>query len=129
MPAPSHTLYTLTLFLALSSKDAEKHSSACPSACSDEGPSRGMPATCAVRDHRHHERGRRTPEAATSPASGPIPYTAPTSTWRQGSLRQQHRRALWELAQAATSPDHLDTRDSGGENEPTLWAASILVLF
>ena len=56
MPAPSHTLYTLTLFLALSSKDAEKHSSACPSACSDEGPSRGMPATCAVRDHRHHGR-------------------------------------------------------------------------
>ena len=50
MPAPSHTLYTLTLFLALSSKDAEKHSSACPSACSDEGPSRGMPATCDVRD-------------------------------------------------------------------------------
>ena len=26
-------------------------------------------------------------------------------------------------------PGDLDTRDSGGENEPTLWAAPILVLF
>ena len=26
-------------------------------------------------------------------------------------------------------PEDLDTRDSGGENKPTLWAAPILVLF
>ena len=71
MPAPSHTLYTLTLFLALSSKDAEKHSSACPSACSDEGPSRGMPATCAVRDHWHHICSR-SYGPNTSPARGQV---------------------------------------------------------
>jgi hypothetical protein len=39
------------------------------------------------------------------------------------------RRALWELAPGCHEPGDLDTRDSVGENEPTLWAAPILVLF
>src|ERR1019366_1041064 len=52
------------------------------------------------------------------PRAGLLPLLGPTA-----------RRALWELAPGCHEPGGLDTRDSGGEKEPTLWAAPILVLF
>src|ERR1035437_5424861 len=52
------------------------------------------------------------------PCAGLLPLQGPAA-----------RRALWELAPGCHEPGGLDTRDSGGEKEPTLWAAPILVLF
>src|ERR1035441_1098611 len=52
------------------------------------------------------------------PRAGLLPLLGPTA-----------RRALWESAPGCHEPGGLDTRDSGGEKEPTLWAAPILVLF
>src|ERR1039458_354428 len=54
----------------------------------------------------------------------PLCVLACSRSWGQ---QPGERSGSWP--QAATQPGHLDTRDSRGENEPTLWAAPILVLF
>src|ERR1035437_2461405 len=53
------------------------------------------------------------------PRLGPYSLRRANINMAAGSRRQQHREALWELAPGCYQLGHLDTRDSGGENEPT----------